>query len=66
MAKELSEVQAELFSLREKVQSLERTVERTVIKAPVSGMVLGLAVHTIGAVIQPGGGCSTLYPKIRS
>lgn len=63
VAKELSEVQAELFSLREKVQSLERTVERTVIKAPVSGMVLGLAVHTIGAVIQPGGRLLDIVPQ---
>jgi epimerase transport system membrane fusion protein len=63
VAKELSEVQTELFSLREKVQALERTLDRTVIKAPVSGMVLGLAVHTIGAVIQPGGRLLDIVPQ---
>lgn len=63
VAKELGDVQAELFGLREKVQSLERTVDRTVIKAPVSGMVLGLAVHTIGAVIQPGGRLLDIVPQ---
>ena len=63
VAKELSEVQAELFSLREKVQSLERTVDRTVIKAPVSGMVLGLTLHTIGAVIPPGGRLLDIVPQ---
>ena len=63
VTKELSEVQTELFGLREKVQSLERTVERTVIKTPVSGMVLGLAVHTIGAVIQPGGRLLDIVPQ---
>jgi membrane fusion protein, epimerase transport system len=63
VAKELSDVQTELFGLREKVQSLERTVERTVIKAPVSGMVLGLAVHTIGAVMQPGGRLLDIVPQ---
>lgn len=63
VAKELSEVQTGLFELREKVQSLERTVSRTVIKAPVSGMVLGLAVHTIGAVIQPGGRLLDIVPQ---
>jgi epimerase transport system membrane fusion protein len=52
VAKELSEVQADLFSLREKLQSLQDTVERTVITAPESGMVLSLSVHTIGAVIH--------------
>jgi len=63
VAKELSEVQAELFELREKVQSIERTVDRAVIKAPVSGMVLGLAVHTIGAVIPPGGRLLDIVPR---
>lgn len=63
VAKELSEVQTELFSLREKMQSLERTVDRTVIKAPVSGMVLGLAVHTIGAVLHPGGRLLDIVPQ---
>ncbi|MDF0665953.1 MAG: HlyD family type I secretion periplasmic adaptor subunit [Nitrospira sp.] len=63
VAKELSEVQAESFELREKVQSLESTVNRTVIKAPVAGMVLGLSVHTIGAVIPPGGRLLDVVPK---
>lgn len=63
VTKELSEVQAELFQLREKVQSLESTVDRSVIKAPVSGMVLGLTVHTIGAVIPPGGRLLDIVPQ---
>ncbi len=63
VAKELSDVQTELFELREKVQLLESTVNRTVIKAPVAGLVLGLAVHTIGAVISPGGRLLDIVPK---
>jgi len=63
VAKELSDIQAESFGLREKVQLLESTENRTVIKAPVSGMVLGLAVHTIGAVISPGGRLLDIVPK---
>lgn len=63
VAKELSDVQTELFELREKAQLLESTVNRTVIKAPVAGMVLGLAVHTIGAVIPPGGRLLDIVPK---
>ena len=63
VAKELSEVQSGLFEVREKVQSLESTVKRSVIKAPVSGMVLGLAVHTIGAVIPPGGRLLDVVPQ---
>ncbi|MGY6215851.1 HlyD family type I secretion periplasmic adaptor subunit [Methylolobus aquaticus] len=63
VAKELSEVQAALFELREKLQSLQDTVTRTVIKAPEPGMVLGLAVHTIGAVIPPGGRLLDIVPQ---
>ena len=63
VAKELSGVQDELFQLREKVQSLESTVNRSVIKAPVSGMVLGLTVHTIGAVLPPGGRLLDIVPQ---
>ncbi|MGE0646188.1 MAG: HlyD family type I secretion periplasmic adaptor subunit [Nitrospira sp.] len=63
VAKELSDVQTDLFQLRENVQSVESTVNRSVIKAPVSGMVLGLAVHTIGAVIPPGGRLLDIVPQ---
>jgi membrane fusion protein, epimerase transport system len=63
VAKELSDVQTELLELREKVQLLESTVNRTVIRAPVAGMVLGLGVHTIGAVIPPGGRLLDIVPK---
>ncbi len=63
VAKELSEVQAGLFEIREKVQSFESTVRRSVIKAPVSGMVLGLTINTIGAVIPPGGRLLDVVPK---
>ena len=55
--------QDELFQLREKVQSLESLVNRTIIKAPVSGMVLGLAVHTLGAVLPPGGRLLDIVPQ---
>jgi epimerase transport system membrane fusion protein len=63
VAKELSDVQTQLFELHEKVQLLESTVNRTVIKAPVAGMVMGLAVHTIGAVISPGGRLLDIVPQ---
>lgn len=62
VAKELSEVQRDLFDLQEKLRSLENTVQRTVIKAPESGIVMGLAVHTIGAVVPPGGKLLEIVP----
>lgn len=62
VAKELGEVQADLFELHEKLQSLRATVARTVIKAPEAGMVLDLAVHPLGAVIPPGGKILDIVP----
>ena len=63
VAKELSEVQSELFELRERLQSLQDTVLRTEIIAPDAGMVLGLQVHTLGAVIPPGGKILDIVPQ---
>lgn len=63
VAKEMSETEADLAEAREKLQSLEATVARSVVKAPDSGMVLGLAVHTIGAVVQPGGRILDIVPQ---
>lgn len=62
VAKELSEVQRDQFDLQEKIRSLENTVQRTVIKAPESGIVMGLTVHTIGAVVPPGGKLLEIVP----
>jgi epimerase transport system membrane fusion protein len=63
VVEELSKVQTELSELHEKTQWLKDTVKRTDIKAPESGMILGLAVHTIGAVIPPGGHILDIIPQ---
>jgi epimerase transport system membrane fusion protein len=63
VAREMSEAEAGLAEAREKIQSLEATVARTVVKAPDAGMVMGLTVHTIGAVIQPGGRILDIVPQ---
>ena len=62
VAKELGEVQRDLFDLQEKIRSLESTLQRTVVKAPESGTVMGLAVHAIGGVVQPGGKLLEIVP----
>lgn len=63
VVEELSKVQAEVVELQEKTQWLADTVKRTVIKAPEAGMVLGLTVHNLGAVIPPGGHLLDLVPQ---
>ncbi|QFY41389.1 HlyD family type I secretion periplasmic adaptor subunit [Candidatus Methylospira mobilis] len=63
VVKELAEVQMNLFELHEKIHALEQTVERSVIKAPDAGKVLGLAVHTLGGVIAPGSRILEIVPQ---
>jgi epimerase transport system membrane fusion protein len=60
---DLDEVQTELFDLREKIRSLNDTVRRTEIRAPQAGMVLGLTVHTLGAVIPAGARILDIVPQ---
>ncbi len=62
VAKELSEVQVELFALREKLRGLEDTYRRTSIVAPEEGRVHGLAVHTHGEVLKPGSHILDIVP----
>jgi len=63
VAKELADVQNDLFGLREKAQSLQATVDRAVVRAPDAGTVLGLTVHTRGAVVAPAGRLLDIVPQ---
>jgi epimerase transport system membrane fusion protein len=51
---ELSEVQTNVNDSVERVNALEDIVSRTVVRAPESGIVNGLQVHTIGGIVGPG------------
>lgn len=63
VAGELADVQTELSTLREKLRSVQDTVDRGVVRAPESGTVLGLAVHTVGAVVKPGDRILDIVPQ---
>lgn len=53
-AKALHEVQNRLLELHERLTAAEDVLRRTEIRAPVSGVVVGLEVHTVGGVVPPG------------
>lgn len=53
VAARMSEVRSKLFDLEERLAAVRDTVRRTEIRAPESGMVFNLAVHTIGGVVRP-------------
>ena len=52
VASELSDVQAQVFDLQEKESALRDRLSRVVIRAPESGMVLDMKVHTVGGVVS--------------
>lgn len=54
IAAKLQEAQQTLVEAQERLTSAEDQLRRLQIRAPVSGTVVGLAVHTVGAVITPG------------
>lgn len=62
---EMGSVTAELERLRHFVQRLENRVKRTEMRSPVRGIVKGLQVRAIGAVIAPGGVISEIVPVDR-
>jgi protease secretion system membrane fusion protein len=51
---EMAQVKLQVESDAEKFKSLQEELARTTLLAPASGQVVGLQMHTIGGVIQPG------------
>jgi membrane fusion protein, adhesin transport system len=52
--KTLGTVEAELAEVNKSLAKVESAANRTVITSPARGIIKGLAVHTVGAVIEPG------------
>ncbi|WP_295590846.1 HlyD family type I secretion periplasmic adaptor subunit [uncultured Lamprocystis sp.] len=63
VAEQLRAVQTTLSDLRERMGALEKTVERTVIRAPVDGSVVGMKIHTVGGVLRPGDMIMDIIPR---
>lgn len=51
---QLASVSAEVATLTERIRGLEFEVANATIEAPASGQIVGLAIHTVGGVIQAG------------
>lgn len=54
VGEQLREAQSQIAQAEEQVTSLSDQLERTVIRAPVSGTVVGRKVHSEGAVVRGG------------
>jgi len=59
---ELRETQTRIHDLRERLAAAAEVVKRIEIRAPVAGTVVGLSVHTLGAVVKPGATVLEIVP----
>lgn len=58
----LGTAQADLLSLSQQLLDARHTLEQSLVRAPVSGVVVGLNVNTVGAVVQPGTSLLEIVP----
>ncbi len=56
------QTESTIMEARTRLGALEDKLKRTTIQAPVGGEVVGLKIHTIGAVIRPGEPIMDLVP----
>lgn len=61
--KRLEEARANLTSAKERYVALKDQSDRAIIKAPVDGVVVELAVHTIGGVLRSGEAIMSIVPS---
>ena len=63
VASQLSDTQTNLKDVRERMTALRDVLARTTVKSPVTGIVNGMQVHTVGAVISPGTPLAEVVPQ---
>lgn len=60
---QLSDIQRDASTLRSRLDGLQFDVLNTEIKSPTTGLVMGLAVHTIGGVVAAGTPMMEIVPR---
>jgi HlyD family type I secretion membrane fusion protein len=63
VVKDLRDVQTKRFDLLDRIHAARDVLARLTIRAPVSGKVVSLAVHTNGAVVKPGDTIMEIVPQ---
>ena len=62
-ATDLAQVQAELAKVAEQIPALEDRAARTLVRAPMDGVVKTIPNRTIGGVVQPGSPMLEMVPR---
>ncbi|PQA77751.1 HlyD family type I secretion periplasmic adaptor subunit [Rhodoferax sp. TS-BS-61-7] len=60
---QLSDIQRETSGLESRMRGLEFDLANTEVRAPVTGTVMGVSVHTVGGVVSAGTPVMELVPK---
>lgn len=60
---QISEVQKDVGSQKDRLTALNEEFERMVIKAPTDGAVVGMEANTVGGVIRPGDRIMDIVPE---
>lgn len=63
VAKGLSEAQARVFDLQDRLTSATDVLQRRDVKAPTDGIIVNSRVHTVGGVVRPGDPLMELVPS---
>lgn len=59
---QVADTRREVANLRERLKSVAEDLERTVVRAPVSGQVIALQAQTVGGVVTPGSHLMEIVP----
>ncbi len=62
-AKEHGEALKELLEFTDRMRAAEDVLDRTLITAPIDGVVMNLGVHTVGGVLRPGDPLMDIVPS---
>lgn len=62
VATELGSIQTSMKDIEERLIASQDIVDRTIIRSPVSGVVNGMEIHTIGGVISGGQAIAEIVP----
>lgn len=65
VAERILESQEQLFEVQEQLVAMADVLERTIVRAPQAGKVMGLNVWTIGGVVPPGSPLLEIVPDVR-
>ena len=63
VVKDLRDVQTKRFDILDRIQAARDVLARLTIRAPVSGKIVSLAIHTNGAVVRPGDTIMEIVPQ---